>query len=132
MTVADFVELAGLGGATVMLKIDGERAAKRWTVLVSSPHLEFPHRADVNRFDQALAFARKWLAELPGDWSWLDEPVEDLDAFAEDFEEFGRRGEVVIVQYGVDVQWRFYAARTTRDGFASLDECLLEIIGLLG
>lgn len=97
MTVADFVELAGFAGAAVWLKMDGERATKRWTVLVSSPHLEFPHRADVNRLDQALSFARKSLVQLPGDWSWINDPVVDLDEFAEHYEEMGRRGEVVSI-----------------------------------
>jgi hypothetical protein len=97
MTVADLVELADMAGVKVMLKIDGERATHRWTVHLSGPHVGFPHRRDVNRLDQALAFARQKLAGLPGDWSWLDDEIEDLDAFVEHYDERGRRGEIVIV-----------------------------------
>lgn len=100
MTVADFVELAGFAGATVWLKMDGERATHRWTVIVSGPDGEWLGRKDVNRLDQALAFARKTLVRLPGDWSWIDDPVVDLDEFAEHYEEMGRRGEVV----GIDLR----------------------------
>ena len=97
MTVVDLIELADMAGAKVMLKIDGERATKRWTVHVSGPHGDFPHRRDVNRLDQALAFARQQLVGLPGDWSWLDDEIEDLNEFAEHYEERGRNGEIVIV-----------------------------------
>lgn len=98
MRVADFVELAGFAGATVWLKMDGERATHRWTVIVSGPGNERLGRKDVNRLDQALAFARKTLVRLPGDWSWIDDPVVDLDDFAEHYEEMGRRGEVVVIE----------------------------------
>ncbi|MFI6097384.1 hypothetical protein ACIA8G_17595 [Lentzea sp. NPDC051213] len=97
MKVTDLIELAGFAGASVMLKIDGERATKRWTVVVSGPDLEHSYRCDVNRLDQALARARTALVQLPGDWSWLDDPIDDLDSFAEHYEELGRRGEVVII-----------------------------------
>ncbi|MGW4206708.1 hypothetical protein ACWEIJ_01855 [Lentzea sp. NPDC004789] len=93
--MADFVELAEMAGATVWLKMDGERATKRWTVLISSA--DFVSRTDVNRLDQALRFARNELAKLPGDWSWLDDPIEDLDDVAEFYEERGRDGEIVII-----------------------------------
>ena len=36
-------------------------------------------RGDFERLDQGLAFAREWLAQLPGDTSWVREPVEDVD-----------------------------------------------------
>ncbi|GAB2854127.1 hypothetical protein [Lentzea nigeriaca] len=37
------------------------------------------HRGDFERLDQVVDHLRKWLGQLPGDWSWLGEPVEDLD-----------------------------------------------------
>jgi hypothetical protein len=95
MRVADFVELAEMAGATVWLKMDGARATKRWTVLISSA--DFRRRKDVNRLDQVLKFARDELATLPGDWSWLHDPIEDLDDVAEFYEERGRDGEIVII-----------------------------------
>ncbi|MFS8104851.1 hypothetical protein LFM09_47895 [Lentzea alba] len=126
--VGEFVERAAAAGAAVMLKIDGERAAKQWTAVVSSSHLEFARRTDVDSSDLALEFVRETLAELPGDWEWLDDEIEDLDQFAEDFEEFGRRGEVVVVSYDVERRWRWIAARTAVEGVDSLDECLLQVI----
>lgn len=97
MRVADFVELAGLAGATIWLKMDGERATHRWTVIISSPHLDLPHRRDVNRLDHVLEIARDELVKLPGDWSWLGEPVDDLAEVAEFYEELGREGEIVVI-----------------------------------
>jgi len=97
MKVADLIELAGFAGASIMLKIDGERATHRWTVLISYPDLDFRYRRDVNRIDQVLGILRNELAKLPGEWSWLDDEIEDLDAFAEHYEELGRRGAIVLV-----------------------------------
>ncbi|WP_434438591.1 hypothetical protein [Lentzea sp. E54] len=95
--VADLIELAGFAGATVWLKMDGERAGHRWTVVLACPDAGFQYRRDVSRFDHVIEIVRDELARLPGDWSWLDEPIEDLDEFAEHYEELGRRGAIVIV-----------------------------------
>jgi hypothetical protein len=38
---------------------------------------------DFAELDQGLDSARKDLATLPGDWSWLAEPISDADAYAE-------------------------------------------------
>ncbi len=97
MRLADFVELAEMAGARIWLKMDGERATHRWTVVISSPQAGFHLRRDVNRLEYVLKIARDELAKLPGDWSWLGEPVEDLDDVAEFYEEHGRAGEVVII-----------------------------------
>ncbi|MFD4642631.1 hypothetical protein ACFWN2_35340 [Lentzea sp. NPDC058436] len=97
MRVADLVELAGFAGVAVWLKMDGERATHRWTVILTCPSADFRYRRDVNRFEHVLKIVRDELAKLPGDWSWLGEEIEDLDEFAEHYEELGRRGAVVIV-----------------------------------
>lgn len=78
MLLAEFLTRAGETGAVVLLKIDGERRRKRWTVVLSSPHVE-AGRGDFERLDQALKYAREWLVQLPGDTSWVHEPVEDVD-----------------------------------------------------
>lgn len=97
MKVADLVELAGFAGVSVWLKMDGERATHRWTVLLSCPDADFRHRRDVNRFDQVLEIVRDELPALPGEWSWLDDEIEDLDEFAEHYEELGREGAIIVV-----------------------------------
>lgn len=97
MKVADLVELAGFAGASVWLKVDGERATHRWTVVLSCPRADFRYRRDVNRFDQVIKIVRDELARLPGDWSWLDDEIEDLDEFAEHYEELGRQGAIIVV-----------------------------------
>lgn len=130
MKLAEFVERAGQSGATVMPKIDGERERRLWTVLVAGPDDSVAH-SGFETLDEGLTSARKWLAALPGEWSWLDEPVDDVDEIAEVFEEWGRRGEVVNVDYSLERWWRFVAARTVRDGLRSLGECLLEVVELL-
>ncbi|MGI5504633.1 hypothetical protein [Lentzea sp. CA-135723] len=97
MRVADLIELAGFAGASVWLKMDGERATKRWTVIVSCAEAGLRHRRDVNRLDQVVRIVRDELSALPGDWSWLDDEIEDLDAFAEHYEELGRQGAIIVV-----------------------------------
>ncbi|GGU82478.1 hypothetical protein [Lentzea flava] len=79
MLLIELLDRAGREGAVVVLKIDGQRDRRRWTVVVSHAEPELAHRGDFERVDQAVDHLRTWLAQLPGDWSWLDEPVEDLD-----------------------------------------------------
>lgn len=79
MLLAEFLAKAGDAGAVVLLKIDGERLRRRWTVVLSSPHVDVGSRGDFERLDQGLQFAREWLVRLPGDTSWVHEPVEDVD-----------------------------------------------------
>lgn len=97
MLLADFVELAEMAGARVWLKMDGERATHRWTVIISSEQAGLRHRRDVNRLDHVLEIVRDELAKLPGDWSWLHEPIDDLNEVAEFYEERGRAGEIVVI-----------------------------------
>ncbi|MDX8051958.1 hypothetical protein SK571_21405 [Lentzea sp. BCCO 10_0798] len=97
MLLAEFVELAEMAGARIWLKMDGERATHRWTVIISSAQADFRHRRDVNRLDHVLKIVRDELAKLPGDWSWLHEPIDDLNEVAEFYEERGRAGEIVII-----------------------------------
>ncbi|MDX8142781.1 hypothetical protein SK854_11710 [Lentzea sp. BCCO 10_0061] len=97
MLLAEFVELAEMAGARIWLKMDGERVTHRWTVIISEPRADLRHRRDVNRLDHVLKIVRDELAKLPGDWSWLHEPIEDLNDVAEYYEELGRAGEIVII-----------------------------------
>lgn len=97
MRLADFVELAEMGGVHVWFKMDGLRTRRRWTVILSSAQYDLRCRADTDRLDQALKAARTTLAELPGDWSWMDDQVEDVDDVAEFYEERGDAGEVIIL-----------------------------------
>ncbi|MCG8920989.1 hypothetical protein [Lentzea sp. CC55] len=97
MRLADLVELAEMTGARVWLKMDGQRATHRWTVIISHPGTGFHHRRDVNRLDHVVTILRDELVRLPGDWSWLREPVEDLNEVAEFYEEQGGAGEVVVI-----------------------------------
>ncbi|MGW6931119.1 hypothetical protein ACWGE0_13715 [Lentzea sp. NPDC054927] len=76
--------------------------------------------------------ARKALAELSGDWSWLDEPVSDADAYAELFEAVGETGELLIVQYSLGSRWVLFAAGHKQEGYPSLDECVLDGLAKLG
>jgi hypothetical protein len=79
MLLVELLDRAGEEGAVVVLKIDGRRDRRRWTAVVSHGEADLAHRGDFERLDQVVDHLRKWLAQLPGDWSWLDEPVEDLD-----------------------------------------------------
>ncbi|WP_394615495.1 hypothetical protein JNUCC0626_37990 [Lentzea sp. JNUCC 0626] len=97
MKVADLLELAGFAGASVWLKMDGERATHRWTVIVSCAEHDLRHRRDVNRFDQVVKIVRDELSALPGEWAWLDDEIEDLDEFAQHYEELGRQGAIIVV-----------------------------------
>ena len=95
MLLADFVERTGRSGVDVMIKMDGPRPRNKWTVrLWQPPYVGEYWRAggDCATLDEGLAHARKALAGLPGDWSWLDEPISDTDAYAELFEAVGETG----------------------------------------
>lgn len=135
MLLADFVERTSRAGIVFMIKMDGPRPRDKWTVRLSKP----PHvgdrwgaGGDFARLDQALNRVRRSLAELPGDWSWLDEPISDADAYADVFETVGETGELFIVQHSADSRWVLFAAEGRYEGYATLDECVLDGLTKLG
>jgi hypothetical protein len=135
MLLADFVERAGRAGVVTMIKMDGPRPGKKWTVRLNKPPQageRWNSGGDFATLDKGLACARKSLAGLPGDWSWLDEPISDADAYAEVFEEIGETGELFIVQYTRESRWVLFAGKYRREGCATLDECVLDGLSKLG
>ncbi|MET9228902.1 hypothetical protein [Lentzea sp. NPDC003310] len=135
MLLGEFVERVALAGVVFMIKMDGPRPSNKWTLHVSkSPQPEdyWVARSDCARLEQGLTRVRKRLPELPGDWSWLDEPIEDADAYADVFEEIGATGELFIVQYGLASKWVLFAAKGKFEGYASLDECVEDGLAKLG
>ncbi|MEV6243551.1 hypothetical protein [Lentzea sp. NPDC051838] len=135
MLLAEFVERAGQTGVVFMIKMDGPRPRNKWTVKLNQPPYvgEYWYAGgDFADLDQGLACARESLAELPGDWAWLDEPVSDADAYAELFEAIGDTGELFIVQYSLESKWVLFAAKGKHEGYASLDECVLDGLAKLG
>ncbi|HEX8867292.1 MAG TPA: hypothetical protein VF821_16655 [Lentzea sp.] len=134
MLLADFVERAGLSGVVFMMKMDGPRPRNKWTVRLNKPPYVGEYwmaGGDCATLGQGLALARKALIELPGDWSWLDEPISDADAYAELFEAIGDTGQLLIVQYCPASGWVLFAGGDRQDGYASLDECVLDGIAKL-
>ncbi|WP_112264877.1 hypothetical protein [Lentzea terrae] len=135
MRLADFVERVGQTGVVFMMKMDGPRPRNKWTVRLNKPPYVGEYwfaGGDFPRLDQGLDSARRDLVTLPGDWSWLDEPISDADAYAELFEAIGDTGELLIVQYGLGSKWVLFAGGDEQDGYASLDECVLAGLAKLG
>jgi hypothetical protein len=129
MRLADFVERAGRAGVVFMMKMDGPRPRNKWTVHLSKPPYVGEYwvaGGDFPELDRGLTAVRRGLATLPGDWSWLDEPISDADAYAELFEAVGDAGELFIVQYSLESKWVLFVSGGKYEGYASLDECVLD------
>ncbi|GHH58621.1 hypothetical protein [Lentzea cavernae] len=134
MLLAEFFERAGLAGVVSLVKMDGPRPRNKWTVHLSKPPYVGEYwmsGGDFTTLDRGLASARRALGELPGDWSWLDEPISDADAYAELFEAVGETGELFIVQYSAESKWVSYAGGAQRS-CATLDECVENGLAELG
>ncbi|MEU0884024.1 hypothetical protein ABZ345_35970 [Lentzea sp. NPDC005914] len=135
MLLAEFVERVGQTGVVFMMKIDGPRPRNKWTLRLRKPPYADEYwmsGGDFADLDRALASARKDLATLPGDWSWLDEPISDADGYAELFDALGEAGQLFIVQYSLDSKWVLFAGGVKQEGFTNLDECVLEGLAELG
>lgn len=135
MLLAEFVERAADTGLVFMIKMDGERPRKKWTLRINKTPFVGDYwmgGGDHETLDDLLDHARRSVAGLPGDWSWIGEPVSDAEAYAELFEAIGATGELFIVQYSLGSKWVLFAARDKIEGFPTLDACVLEGLAKLG
>ena len=129
MLLSWFAERAGNAGAHLAFKIDGPRERKKWTLILSSPPYEdeyWARRSDFEDLGDGLDWVRETLRLRPGDWSWVDEPLEDADAFAAVMEEIGAMDQCFIVQYAVDTRWTLIGAGVKVPGYPNLEACLFD------
>ena len=135
MLLSEFVERAADTGLVFMLKMDGPRPRKKWTLRINKTPFVGDHWSgggDFETLDDLLTSARRSLTELPGDWSWTGEPISDADGYAELFEAIGETGELFIVQYSLAHKWVLMAAKDKVEGYPTLDACVLDGLAKLG